>query len=369
MTNLLAVKVHQLRNLVDVDIEPGPRFNILYGDNGSGKTSFLEAIHYLGLGRSFRTRQHARVINHDTNECIIFAQVTQMGSNTTIPIGLQKVKQGNSQLKVSGSPSTLNTVADLLPIQLIHPDGHKLIASGPKYRRQYLDWGVFHVEQSFFSYWQRAQRALKHRNALLKHQGIRYSELEVWDRELCNVSVAIHEARKRYIENLNPVVADIIQQMQLAFCVDISYQAGWDTQATLSDILQTDFRRDIRLGFTQHGAHKADLTLKVENKPAHDVLSQGQQKMLIYALTLAQSRLLTQLTKKSSIFLIDDLPAELDAHKRLKLTQLLSSDANQVFITGIERESLLPFIEMENSRVFHVEHGTITPEETHITAV
>lgn len=357
MSKLLQLNIHNIRNLQHVGLEPGPHFNVFCGDNGSGKTSLLEAIYYLGFGRSFRTRLHNRVINHQEQSCTVHAQIQH--ETTQLSVGVQKSRSGESQIKLSGEQVTLNTIADLLPLQLIYPDGHKLLNAGPQNRREFLDWGVFHVEHSFFQLWQRAQRALKQRNQVLKQTNVRYADVSVWDQELITVSPLIHEARKRFLEDLIPIISEMLDTMQLKFNLDINYFAGWDDQKELADIYKTVFPRDQQLGYTQYGPHKANISLKSSNKPAHDVLSQGQQKMVIYALKLSQSKLLHKIRNKPSIYLIDELPAELDQYKRKRLTALMADLSSQVFITGIEPESLQTFTETPGAKLFHVEHGQI----------
>lgn len=359
MTEISHIEINNLRNLSSVDVDPGPNFNILFGDNGSGKTSFLEAIHYLGLGRSFRTRTHSRVINHNASHYTVFANVHS--TDTTIPIGLQRNRNGESQLKISGNASTYGSAAEILPLQVIYPDGHKLLTGGPKYRRQFLDWGVFHVEHVFYGLWLRAQRAITQRNHLLKSHYPNKAELEAWDRDLCEVAAIIDQARQRYIAQLAPMLQETLQAMDLPAGISIEYSRGWDNDKELLEVLENSLERDLQLKYTRYGPHKADLIIKTLNKPAQDILSQGQAKLLIYAMRLSQSRLLKQQENKNSIYLIDDLPAELDPTKRNKLTEILANISAQVFITGIEKSSLSPFINTNNSKLFHVKHGIITP--------
>lgn len=359
MIQISHIEINNLRNLDSVSLDPGPNFNILYGDNGSGKTSFLEAIHYLGLGRSFRTRTPNRIINHTANDYTIFANV--YNTDTTIPVGVHRNRAGDNQLRLSGSSSTYGAIAEILPLQLIYPDGHKLLAGGPKYRRQFLDWGVFHVEHGFYNLWLRAQRALKQRNRLLKSTYANKSELEAWNKDLCEVATVIDEARLRYVKELTPMLHNTLEAMELPLDISIEYSRGWDSDQLLSEVLRQSIDKDLQVKYTRYGPHKADLLIKTSNKPAQDILSQGQAKLLIYALRLSQSQLLKKQTNKNSIYLIDDLPAELDPKKRAKLTTILANISAQVFITGIEQESLAPFISTADSKLFHVKQGIITP--------
>ena len=118
------------------------------------------------------------------------------------------------------------------------------------------------------------------------------------------------------------------------------------------------------MGYTQFGPQRADIKIKVDTIPAQDALSQGQQKLLIYALRLAQGQLYQQVSYASPIYLIDDLPAELDIHKRQLVTQLLFSLKSQVFITGAEYVEMEDLIQSD-TQLFHVEQGKITPKNLH----
>ena len=165
--SLVKLQLNDFRNIQQASLQLSPGLNILVGNNGSGKTSVLEAIHYLGLGRSFRTHLTGRVVRQGEKGFVLFAQCELEGR--TVPIGLAKEKNGDTQLKIAGAQAQrLADLAELLPVQLIHPDGFDLLTGGPQPRRAWLDWGVFHQQPGFFSLWGRVRRLLKQRNALLR---------------------------------------------------------------------------------------------------------------------------------------------------------------------------------------------------------
>ena len=118
-------------------------FNYIYGDNGSGKTSLLEAIYYLSLGRSFRSHLTERIIQRSADKLSIFAQVA-LNEHQTIPVGLERHVEGEMKLRLNGKDArSMTELMNVLPIQLIDSQCHHLLDSGPHFRRKYLNWGVF----------------------------------------------------------------------------------------------------------------------------------------------------------------------------------------------------------------------------------
>lgn len=358
MTSLSHITIQNLRNLASVDIAPGPKINLFCGPNGSGKTSFLEAIHLLALGRSFRTRLTSRLIEHEQSQFQLHAKISMSSGET--PVGLSKQRNGQTTIKIAGnSVSSIIEIAELLPIQLLYPDGHSLVNEGPKLRRQFIDWGLFHVEHLFFSHWQRAQRAIKQRNVVLR-QRLHSDQVAIWNNELCVVAEHLDLSRAQYIKQLTPIFNSLVSSLLPEVPVTLDYYRGWSHDSILEEVLKRNIHRDLELGYTQQGPHRAEILLTSKELPVKDTLSQGQHKSLIYALRLAQGCLLHQQTQKSAIYLIDDLPAELDQAKLKIVGDLLNNISAQVYITGTDFrlfESLLSG--QHNPKMFHVKRGTI----------
>lgn len=121
----------------------------MVGANGSGKTSVLEAIYTLGHGRAFRSLQAGRVIRHDCSAFVLHGRIDDGGGRERA-VGLSKDRQGDSKVRIDGSDGhKVAELAQMLPMQLITPEGFTLLNGGPKYRRAFLDWGCFHGERSF----------------------------------------------------------------------------------------------------------------------------------------------------------------------------------------------------------------------------
>ncbi|SDU33334.1 DNA replication/repair protein RecF [Halopseudomonas salegens] len=358
---LTRLSVTGVRNLHPVTLHPAPRINLVYGANASGKTSLLEAIHLLGLARSFRTNKLQPVIQYAESQCTVFAELVSDQGETT-QIGVQRSANSEFVIRINGqNVRSAAQLAETMPLQLINPDSFRLLEGAPKQRRQFLDWGVFHVEHGFLAAWQRLQKSLKQRNSLLRRGRIDSLLLAPWELELVQAANQIDAYRQSYIGRLKPVFEQVLADMLTIDGLTLSYFRGWDKEKPLADVLAQQFERDCQLGHTQAGPQRADLRVRVNNLNAVDVLSRGQQKLLVSALKIAQGYLLKQqYGPQSCVFLVDDLPSELDAHHRQALCRLLEQLDCQVFITCVEPEQLTGLWQSETpKKLFHVEHGHI----------
>jgi DNA replication and repair protein RecF len=363
--SLLRLKIENFRNLQSPDLELHPQCNLIYGANGSGKTSLLEAMHFLCLARSFRSHQAARIIRNEAPSFTVFGQFSIQDSASLIPAGIEKHRSNDTKIKIDGAPiRSIAELANLQPLQLINASTFHLLDAGPQHRREFLDWGVFHVEPSFFNVWKRLQIATKQRNAALRQSRAAThrapsSQVKIWDKEFVSASYELDALRRSYIENFLPVFQATLGKLIAFDALGINYQPGWDEQIPLQEILDRNFERDHVLGYTQYGPQRADLALKIRNQPLDEILSRGEQKLVTYALRHAQGLLLNQVTEKQCIYLVDDLAAELDAQNRDAILDLLQTSPFQVFITVLDHKSLASFVENASLTMFHVEQGRV----------
>jgi len=287
--HLSRLDVLQVRNLASVQIDCHPRANVIYGSNGSGKTSLLEAIYILGRGRSFKHRDLRVVVNNQAEELVVSARVERQKSKTSHQLGIRRTAQGKFEARIDGkSLQSAVQLVEELPLQLIDAHSFTLLEGGPLQRRQFLDWGVFHVEHGYTNLWRRFQKALKQRNQLLRHGRIDEDLLAAWTAELLPLTEQVTHYRRQYLLELS----DIVRQVSLSFdglgAVELEYYQGWAEGQGLAQVFEADRKRDMALGSTNHGAHKADIRIKVDGLVAAEVLSRGQTKLLVYALKLAQ---------------------------------------------------------------------------------
>ena len=359
MSFLTKLQINSVRNIKKIELNLDPRLNIVFGINGSGKTSILESIHLLATGRSFRTSKTESIITEASSELTIYAE-NELGNR----IGLSKRRSTKHKLKLDSQlQRNWDSAARALPVQVISAISFLLLEGGPRSRRMFLDWGVFHVKQSFVQDWRATKKCVANRNLLMKELRLDASQLAVWEEELCFYADRVDEARKEYFKAFEPVfrkVYEILAPDVSSDSISIEYWRGWSDDASLKEILFSEKERDRRYGSTQNGPHRADLRVITGKRMASDVLSRGQQKVLICALKIAQGVHHASCSGEQCIFLIDDLPAELDEENRASIIKYLVGLGNQLLITGVDLSSIVNCLSDDaEKRTFHVERGTI----------
>lgn len=368
------LKIRQLRNLHAVSLNLG-QCNVFVGQNGSGKTSLLEAVFLLSRGKSFRHHEPKRLITHHQSSCTVWAK-TQTGE-----LGIQKVLDdkgfATSVMKQDGqSVHSQSVLSFALPTLLIDPSGMELLEEGSGGRRQLLDWLVFHVEHRFYGAWLAYQKVLKQRNALLKspHARQRSAEIRAWDYELSCHAQVLHECRQAVFECWQTHFRAMLGQLlpKYADHISLSYQAGFDEKMGLFDVLGQRLESDIMLGYTRVGSHRADVLVnfyddndKKLKEQAVNVLSRGEKKLLITALKLSQLQMICAGGGRP-VVLIDDVDAELDERAVDVLLDVVLSLPCQSLITSLQQTTaqdihhkLTKLAPSSSFKMFHVEQGVV----------
>lgn len=350
--------LQDIRSIEEARLSPGPGLNLLVGENGAGKTSVLEALHLLGYGRSFRGRVRDGLIRSGAEALQVYAE-WEDGRAQPHRVGLRHTGSAwTGRLDGEGVAQFGDLCASVAAITF-EPTSHALVSGGGEPRRRFLDWGLFHVEHGYLNQWRRYVRALKQRNALLKarHAG---SQLDAWDHEFAEAGEPLHRHRESYIAALLPHLQAVTEQLLPSFGIAaLDLQAGWkQDQMSLADALLLNRERDLALGHTGVGPHRADWRVDFVARPDREPYSRGQAKLVALACLLAQARHLYEARGEWPVILLDDFASELDARHRQRVLDQLDRDGAQVFLTGVDA---LPELADKAVVVFHVEHGRITP--------
>ena len=353
MAGLTSVAVRDVRCIEQADLDIAPGLTLIWGNNGSGKTSLLEAIFLLGRGRSFRTRNTERLIRRGQDHLRVIGYVE--GEHGYVrPVGIE-CGSGGTTARVAGHPvQSLAELSQVFAVQAIEPGVHRLLEEGGHRRRRWMDWAVFHVEPPFVDTWLRYTRTIKQRNAALRTDP---AQASIWDPELARTGEAIAESRRRFLEMLQPYWAQTVTALT-GLDVQLHYLRGWSAERTLQEALVASRSRDELRHLTHSGPHRADIAVRLNGRTAREVLSRGQQKLVAVAMTLAQLRLLQAVTGTTPTLLLDDPAAELD-EVRLKLfiEQIIQLRA-QLIMTSLSAQSEL-FGTPE--RTFHMDQGRVQP--------
>lgn len=351
---LQQLQAQGLRSFSECELSFSPGINVIFGDNGVGKTSILEGISVLSCGKSFRTSKVSNIITTGQSELVLFGEV----SNQTQSCHLgARLAPGIKELRLNREKvNKWSELAKNLPILDIHPESYLLITGGPVERRKFLNWGMFHVEPEFAHSWSEYMRAIKQRNVCLRNKDIKNAR--PWHQSLAKLGVVISESLQRYTHEISPYINEMLQIFEINEKVDLFYSPGWDQTYSLETLLDRELQSsDLPLS-TQSGPHRGELKILWQGQSFSKTSSRGQQKVLAMALKLAQAKLLEDKYEKPSIYLLDELPAELDYTRRQIALDILSKLDSQVIISAVSRDS----VKCLNDEVkwFHVKHRHVS---------
>lgn len=347
--------IFNFRNIRNTDLLPHESLNLITGNNGSGKSSLLEAIQCLSTGHSFRTRKYKELISREKDAYLLTTSFSAPLSNREHRAGLERKADGKISLRLDFEDiKSQSDITRLLPVKTLTPDTHKLIQDGPDERRQFMDWGLFHVEPAFLSHWKNFRRSLSQRNQLLRDSAPT-TDIQIWDKPYVDSATLLHVARKAYTEQLNLALQKRLTTSNFGFHVELQYRPGWDQARRLEIHLLENLDTHRKMKTTTEGPHRADLVIRTDGIIAKQLLSRGQEKTLVYLLHLAQLDLLHKTTNNKAIVLCDDLTSELDDLNSQTLIEQLLALESQIFVTGITLRTL----SAQDHGAFHMEHGKL----------
>ena len=355
------------RNIEAANVVTDKQVNIFFGKNGSGKTSILESLFYLGRAKSFRTNKKQEIIRTDSNELIVSAKICQKDQHHQLGIGLDK--KGTTKLKLNGDDlQRLSEASSLVPSQLITPESFDVFWSSPKSRRSFIDFGLFHVEHEYKNKWQDYIKLLKHNNALLRNPNSSYREIEYWYRSYLTLANEIDSLReafllKHFSEAISILVEEIkdSQKAELIEGIEVRYKKKMIESDVSDSRLKELIEKERRYKQVTVGPNRSDIIFIKNSEDISSKLSRGQAKMLFYLLEVAMVNIIRNVTQKNIAILVDDLPSEVDPDTRSTMIEMLLNTKAQIFVTGIESKIAMEFNKYTDSiKVFHVEHGKVS---------
>ncbi len=357
--HLGALELANFRNFKTLKLNPGPRFNIISGHNGMGKTNLLEAIYMFGVLRSFRTTVRNELIRNGEEEArthgTFLGALAGLGCDIVITKTSRTVRADGKTVSASGGHFRS------LPMVLFHPATMGLVQSGPDGRRRFLNRALFQAESDYPILHRDYVRALASRNRLLKQPSPDYRALAPFDEQLARLGAAIMQARARFLEELSPTFLEAFDKISQGLDARISYKpkvegGKEEILKALEDALESDMRR----GFTSAGPHGDDFQIDLGDLPARKFASQGQQRMLALAIKIAETKVLARATDRIPILLLDDISSELDRERNRELFSFLAGVSGQVFITTTHLDHILIEHDRED---FQIQDGGLSDGE------
>ena len=366
---LARLSILNFKNHEDSSLELSNNINCFVGNNGSGKTNLLDAIHYLSFTKSYFNSQDALNIKHEQPFLSVEGQFNKDGKeemvHCVIKRGAKKVMKRNKK-----SYERLADHIGLFPLVMISPTDTNLILEGSEARRKYLDAVISQFDRAYLEQLIQYGKLIAQRNAVLKQmaKGGRFdnSTLDLYDEQIIPIANHIFEKRKSFLEDLLPVFRAYYRNISgNNEEVTIEYKSKL-LDASLVDLMLANRERDKLLQYTSVGIHKDDLLFQLDGFPIKKIGSQGQQKTFLMAIKLAQFDFMQAALGYKPMLLLDDVFDKLDENRVEQLMTLVDQHHfGQIFITDTSPErSVYIFNKIQaDFKVFHVKEGTIEKEE------
>ncbi len=320
---LKTLRVQNFRTHSDFILEIGEKSTLISGANGSGKTSLLEAIYFALQGTSFRSSDK-EILRNDGSSWFRIDLKDSKDSLRTI-IFNDAVQKSKKQFLVDGNKKARLSSNLRIPVVLFEPDDLQLLSGSPTRRRNFLDYFLSQIFPSFQLALARYNKALKQRNNLLKRDNVSKDELFPWNLMLAEYGAEIISKRQDFLELLNSKIEEVYFEISgVKDEIKINYLGEKVSKNEILAILSENIERDKILGYTNFGPHKHDIQFIFNKKPAQNVASRGENRSLVLALKFIETDILSDLTSKRPIVLLDDVFSELDDDRQKLLTKHFS---------------------------------------------
>jgi DNA replication and repair protein RecF len=330
------LRLRDFRTYAAADVALGPSLTVVHGPNGAGKTNLLEALYFGCTSRSCRTTNERDVVRFEAAAARVEVDVRDRDGAHELSVGFQPGEP--KRLRVDGAPVERLSDSPARPlISVFLPDRLELVKGAPALRRAHLDQVVAALWPARAATRAQYSRALAQRNALLarvRSGRVGENALDAWDAELARWGVALRDDRARAVERVAEVFPAQAEELGLTGAVELRYRPRSRATTAQEHVDELAERRasDLERGFTQHGPHRDDLALLRDGRELRSFGSQGEQRLGLLALLLAERTVLADERGAPPLLLLDDVMSELDADRRALLVARLD-DGGQAVIT------------------------------------
>ena len=346
------------RNYKSQKIEFSPKMNIIYGENGQGKTNIAEALYYFKTGKSFRNIKDKETIKFGENFSKIEAIFKKNEGESFSSIFIKD----NKSINLNGLLiDRLSELVGEYNMVIFTPDFLNIIKSGPSERRQFLDQFISQIKPSYFKNLINYYRVLRQRNNILKSKNKNLlSTMDVWNEKLVKLGIQINKDRALAIEKINNTINSIDEEKIFTEKIKLSYDASvkgdFKDYENYMNNLKISMERDLEKGMTHIGPHRDDFLIFMNDINIKKFGSQGQMRTCVLKLKLSECMIIEEKTKDTPILILDDVLSELDEERRRFFLENIKE--RQVIITCTDKEK----INLSDCFVFKAENGNLFKE-------
>ncbi|MGN0195896.1 MAG: DNA replication/repair protein RecF [Candidatus Cryptobacteroides sp.] len=359
MAVLEKIVVQNFRNITLAELDFSPNLNCISGNNGEGKTNLLDAVWYLSMTKSAFSTSDRFNFRHGT-DCFSIAGVYRMDNGLESRFTVSVTSGGEKRIKRDDKPyEKVSDHIGELPIVMVSPQDSALVSESGEGRRRFVNAVISQMDREYLTELQQYNRYLFQRNRLLKAQVKDTDLLSVFDDKLSAHAMPVHEARRRFVHDLCPVVAEYYGMISGdREKVSVRYVSDMD-RAPLGDLLAASRERDSVLHFTSAGPQRDDIEFLMNGHPIRRYGSQGQQKSFLVALKFAQYEIMKKCYGYAPQLLLDDVFDKLDVGRIANLLHMVAGqDFGQIFISDSNKTRLAGVVEpITSDRKYYVAEG------------
>ena len=344
-----SLKLRNFRNYEEIEILPHPGVNILFGQNGSGKTNLLEAIHYCALGRSHRTSQDKEVVLKGADMAAVGVQLQKSSARMDVQVKLTPNDVRKKSVYVDRKRAgRLSDLMGHVQCVIFSPEDLMLVKEGPSIRRRYLDMMLSQLSTAYFTALQQYQKALDQRNALLREakKGARLDAamMDAFEEAMAAQCAVVIPLRRKMVSHTAFIAGEKYESIsgreneQFAMTYECCVPEHEDVAAYAREMLRDNRQEDVFRASTSFGIHREDIALTLKGRDMKVFASQGQIRTAALSMKLAQLEVFRGETGEAPILLLDDVMSELDMTRRTRLLEEISGV--QTFITCTDESDL-----------------------------
>ena len=369
---LSRLSLNQFRNHREAKLELGPQLNCITGPNGTGKTNMLDAVHYLCMCKSYFEAQDMHNVLHGEDWFMVKGSMISADGVDELSCAVRKGKRKAFTLNRKEYDRLADHVGRY-PVVMITPYDGQLVLDGSEVRRRFLDGLIAQFDRAYLDSLLRYNRALAHRNLLLKQGEGRTLRDTVapWDEQLIAHGEVVFNVRTAFMGQLVPLLrghyAGISSGPEE---VDLVYSSGVAGHG-MREVLDHHWQRDLAAQYSTGGIHKDDLLFQIDGRPIKRFGSQGQQKTFLIALKLAQFDLTAERAGIKPVLLLDDIFDKIDPARMRHLLQLLGDGRfGQVVVTDTDAQRMHKALDGLglDTRFFHLGHEGVIADHADTTA-
>lgn len=363
MPVLEKIVISDYRNIQLQELEFSPNVNCISGNNGEGKTNLLDAIYYMSMTKSAFAASDKFNLRHGAEEFSL-AGTYRMESGLSSRFALKMTSKGEKKVRRDDKPyQKISEHVGVLPVVMVSPADVSMVSESGEERRRFVNSVLSQMDREYMSAMQQYNRLLLQRNTILKESDPDRSLLEVIDMRMSMLAEPIYQARRRFVEQLKPIVAEYYKSLSGGTeQVDIEYESEL-SKAGLDQLLAASFERDRIMKHTTTGIHRDDFAFRMNGHPIRRFGSQGQQKSFLVSLKFAQYEIMKKNYGFAPILLLDDVFDKLDMGRISNLLQMVASnDFGQIFITDSNKVRMAGIVDglTQDRAYFETTGGTFS---------